>query len=110
MSPGPEDQWRPPEPPGRQPRPGAPKTSGRPRWLPVVIVVLALLAFLAWQSTTSGSTPRAHIEYSQFMQLANDGHVQSIEYESSSGHITGVLKKGAPTIDGKTAFLSLIHI
>ena len=45
MSPGPEDQWRPPEPPGRSPRPGgAPAPSGRPRWMPLVIVGLAILA------------------------------------------------------------------
>jgi cell division protease FtsH len=106
MSPGPEDQWRPPEPPGQKSRPGAPKTSGRPRWLPLVIVALAILALLAWQSTTGTTTPRAHIEYSEFMQMANDGHVQSITYESSSGHITGVLKKGAPAIDGKTNFVT----
>ena len=106
MSPGPEDQWRPPEPPGQKSRPGAPKTSGRPRWLPLVIVALAILALLAWQSTTGTATPRAHIEYSEFMQMANDGHVQSITYESSSGRITGVIKKGSPEIDGKTNFVT----
>ena len=56
MSPGPEDQWRPPEPPGQKSRPGAPKT-GRPRWLPLVIVGLAMLALLAWQSTTGSRHP-----------------------------------------------------
>ena len=71
-----------------------------------MIVGLALLAFLAWQSTTSTATPRAHIEYSAFMKLANDGHVQSIAYESSSGHITGKLRSNAPSIDGKTEFVT----
>src|SRR3954468_784842 len=106
MSPGPEDQWRPPEPPGRQSRPGAPKSGGRPRWLPLVIVGLAVLAFLAWQSTSGTSTPRARIDYSVFMKMAKDGHVQSIDYEASSGRITGKLRKDAPAIDGKTAFVT----
>ena len=53
MSPGPEDQWRPPEPPGRPPRPGAgQRPTGRPRWMPLVIVGLAVLALLAYTSTT----------------------------------------------------------
>ena len=84
MSPGPEDQWRPPEPPGRTPRPNGQKSSGRPRWMGLVFVVLAILALLAWQSTSGSSTARANIEYSEFMKLATDGHVQSIDYESSS--------------------------
>ena len=36
--------------------------------------------------------------------LADQGHVDNISYEASSGHLTGTLKKGAPSIDGKTAF------
>src|SRR5689334_8479288 len=98
MNSGPEDQWRPPEPPGQKSRPGAPK-SGRPRWLPLLIVGLAVLALLAWQSTTSGTTSKARIEYSEFMKMANDGKVQSIDYEASSGRITGKLRKDAPAID-----------
>src|SRR5690242_11937944 len=104
MSPGPEDQWRPPEPPGRTPRPGSPRPAGRPRWMPFLIVALAIVALLAWQSTTGGSTSRAKIDYSEFLKLAQQGHVASIDYEASSGHINGTLVKGAPTIDGKTAF------
>jgi len=102
MSPGPEDQWRPPEPP-RSPRPTGSRP-GRPRWMPLLIIALAVVAFLAWQSTTGSSTSRAKIDYSAFLKLANEGHVASIDYESSSGHITGTLQKGAPTVDGKTAF------
>src|SRR5438128_1925601 len=40
MSPGPEDQWRPPEPPGRPPHPGGPRPSSRPRWMPFLIGAL----------------------------------------------------------------------
>ena len=104
MSPGPEDQWRPPEPPGRPPRPGAgSRPPGRPRWMPLVIVGLAVLALLAYTSTTGSGTSRASIDYSKFLKLADEGHVSSIKYEPSSGHITGELK-GAPAINGKTAF------
>src|SRR5471030_2397396 len=104
MSPGPEDQWRPPEPPGRPPRPAGSKPSGRPRWMPLVIVGLAILGLLAWQATTGSSTPRASVDYSQFLKFAREGRVSNISYEASSGHLTGTLKKGAPSIDGKTAF------
>jgi cell division protease FtsH len=104
MSPGPEDQWRPPEPPGRTPRPGGTRPGGRPRWMPFLIVALAIVALLAWQSTTGSSPARARVDYSEFMKLAKDGRVASIDYESSSGKITGQLVKGAPAIDGKTAF------
>src|SRR5690242_2586446 len=105
MSPGPEDQWRPPEPPGRPPRPGGgQRPTGRPRWMPLVIVGLAVLAVLAYTSTTGSGTSRAGIDYSKFLKLADEGRVSSIKYEPSSGHITGELKKGAPSIDGKSAF------
>src|SRR5579862_5713763 len=80
MSPGPEDQWRPPEPP-RSPRPTGPRSSGRPRWMPFLIVALAIVAVLAWQATTGSSTSRAKIDYSEFMKLAEQGHVASIDYE-----------------------------
>ena len=71
MSPGPEDQWRPPEPPGRPPRPGGgQRPTGRPRWMPLVIVGLAVLALLAYTSTTGSSAAKAKIDYSKFLKLA----------------------------------------
>src|SRR4051794_24039557 len=104
MSPGPEDQWRPPEPPGRPARPGSgQRPTGRPRWMPLVIVGLAVLALLAYTSTTGSSTSRARIDYSKFLKLADEGRVTSIKYEPSSGKITGELAKGAQ-IEGKAAF------
>jgi cell division protease FtsH len=107
MSPVPEDQWRPPEPPGRPPRPGSgQRPTGRPRWMPLVIVGLAVLALLAYTSTTGSGTSRANIDYSKFLKLADEGKVTSIKYEPSSGKITGELSKGAQ-IEGKTAFSTL---
>ena len=107
MSPGPEDQWRPPEPPGRPPRPGGgQRPTGRPRWMPLVIVGLAVLALLAYTSTTGSGSSKASIDYSKFLKLADEGKVTSIKYEPSSGHITGELAKGAQ-IDGKSAFSTL---
>src|SRR5688572_593516 len=104
MSPGPEDQWRPPEPPGRPPRPGGgQRPTGRPRWMPLVIVGVAVLALLAYTSTTGSGTTKAKIDYSRFLDLADQGKVKSIEYESSSGRITGELAKGAQ-VEGKDAF------
>src|SRR4029079_1970673 len=79
MSPGPEDQWRPPEPPGRPSRPGSgQRPTGRPRWMPLVIVGLAVLALLAYTSTTGSGASKASIDYSKFLQLADEGKVTSI--------------------------------
>ena len=41
--------------------------------MPLVIVGLAILALLAWQATTGSSTPRASIDYSEFLKLADAG-------------------------------------
>src|SRR3954468_4644735 len=85
MSPSPEDQWRPPEPPGRPPRQGGPntppRTPGRPRWIPWVIVALVVAIFLVWQAAPGSTPERASVDYGAFLTLVNDGHVKSIKYD-----------------------------
>src|SRR4051794_11905111 len=92
MSPSPEDQWRPPEPPNRTPRQGgpgsSPKSPNRPRWMPWVLVALVVGIFLVWQAAPSTTPARTSVDYSKFLQLVTDGHVQSIKYEASTGKIT----------------------
>jgi cell division protease FtsH len=109
MSPGPEDQWRPPEPPpGRSPRPGSPgggplRSGNRPKWLPWVVIGLIVAVFLVWRAAPSSTTPQAKLDYGNFLTLVTQNHVASIKYDSSNGKITGAFKDGF-TQDGKKEF------
>jgi cell division protease FtsH len=110
MSPGPEDQWRPPEPPpGRSPRPGTPggplKAGNRPKWMPWVIVGLIVAILLVWRAAPSSSTAQEKLDYGTFLTLVKQDHVSSIKYDSSNGKITGVFKDGFTVKgDGKKEF------
>ncbi len=123
MTPGPEDQWRPPDSGDRQPRPGGPggpatpRPPSRPKWLPWVIVAMLVAIFLFWQ-TAPGSTPqRAKLDYGcvstdpqsscegTFLQFVSQGKVDSIKYDPSNGQITGkFVKENNVNVDGKTEF------
>ncbi|MDQ1382040.1 MAG: cell division protease FtsH, partial [Actinomycetota bacterium] len=109
MSPGPEDQWRPPEPPpGRSPRPGGPggsplKAGNRPKWMPWVIIGLIVVGFLVWRAAPPSSTSTTKVDYGDFRTLVAQDHVSSIKYDASSGKITGQFKDGF-TRDGKKEF------
>ncbi len=110
MSPGPEDQWRPPEPPpGRSPRPGSsggPLRSGnRPKWLPWVVIGLIVAIFLVFRAVPTTTTAQEKLDYGTFLTLVNKDHVSSIKYDSSSGKITGEFKTGfTQNNDGKKEF------
>ena len=98
MSPGPEDQWRPPEPPpGRSPRPGSPggpiRSGNRPKWMPWVVIGLIVAIFLVWKAAPTSSTPQAKLDYGTFLTLVGQDHVSSIKYDASSGKITGAFKE-----------------
>jgi cell division protease FtsH len=104
MSPSPEDQWRPPEPPGRPNRSTPPRPmTPRSRWLPWVVIGVIVVAVLVWQTAPDGNTDRAELEYGQFLTLVSDGKVDNIEYDQSTGKITGEFKSGE-TQDGKSEF------
>ena len=109
MSPSPEDQWRPPEPPGRPPgnnnnRPPAPRPSTpRSRWLPWVVIAVVVIALVVWRTAPGGSSEALKLDYSEFLTLVNKGTVQEIKYDSSSGKITGQFKPGQEQ-QGKSTF------
>ncbi len=98
MSPGPEDQWRPPEPPGRSPRPSTPggpmKAGNRPKWMPWVVIGLIVAIIFVWKAAPTSATPQEKLQYGDFLTLVKQDHVASIKYESSSGKITGAFKDG----------------
>ena len=110
MSPGPEDQWRPPEPPpGRSPRPGAPggpmRTGNRPKWMPWVIVGLVVAILLVWRVAPPSTAAQEKLDYGDFLSLVKQDHVASIKYDSSNGKITGSFKEGFTNKgDGKKEF------
>ncbi len=108
----PEDQWRPPEPPNRPPRQGgqggpgsggSPRPSSRPRWLPWVIVGVLVTLVLVWQAAPGGGSSQAEVEYSRFLELVEQENVEQINYESSSGKITGEFR-GDFEVDGESEF------
>ncbi|MDQ1457230.1 MAG: cell division protease FtsH [Actinomycetota bacterium] len=108
MTPGPEDQWRPPEPPpGRSPRPGAPggptRPGNRPKWLPWVVIGLIVAIFLVWRAAPTSTTSSVTLDYGNFLTLVGQDHVSSVKYDASSGKITGAFKDGF-TKDGKKVF------
>ena len=105
MSPESNDRWRPPEPPGRPPRPPSPPraSNSRSRWLPWVFLGLLVTALLVYQGLPKGNSSQAGLTYSQFLTEVRSGKVDTIKYDSSSGHITGQFKKG-DNFEGKTTF------
>src|SRR5262245_3888193 len=109
MSPGPEDQWRPPEPPpGRSPRPGGPtggpmKTGNRPKWMPWVIVAFVVAIFFIWRAVPATTPAQAKLDYGEFLTLVQQDKVNSIKYDASSGKITGEFR-GEFNKDGKKEF------
>jgi hypothetical protein len=110
MSRNPED-WRPPEPPsGNRPnRPtGGPGTTPRTptprsRWLPWLLVGLVVTALLVWQANPGTGTDRVKLEYSEFLELAQDGAIGKATYDQSNGKITGDFEDGRDQ-DGKSSF------
>ncbi len=104
MSPGPEDKWRPPEPPGRQPRPPAgPRPPTRSRWTPWILVGVLAIGWLVWQSAPGGGAERADLDYSEFLAAVEDGRVAEIKYDQSNGRITGEFTEGVQ-VDDKSEF------
>jgi cell division protease FtsH len=77
--------------------------SPRSRWLPWVVLGLIVTALIFYQAVPKGGSSSAGITYSQFLDQVQDGHVETIKYDSSSGHITGAFKKN-DEFQGKSTF------
>jgi len=90
----PQPGWKiTPAPDGRGGTPAKPPTGPSRRWLPVLILIAALLALNFWVSSqVLGPNPRVAIPYSPtFLTQVNDNNVSSINSTGSS--IQGTLKK-----------------
>src|SRR3974390_2259983 len=83
----PQPGWKiTPAPDGRGGPPSKPPTGARGRWLPVLILIAALLALNFWVSAqVLGPNPRVEIPYSPtFLTQVNDNNVSSINSTGSS--------------------------
>jgi cell division protease FtsH len=116
--PTPPPSWRPdarpPGPPGdgpppdRQPperRPTPPSGGGSSpslRWVPWIVLALIAAAFVV-SSLAGSSSSKADLTYSQFANQVDDGNVKSIDFNKSSGAISG---KFVEPVNGKAEFSS----
>ncbi len=94
MNSGPEDQWRPPEPPSRPPRPTGPRPSARPRWVPWIVIAAIVTGLLVWQAAPGDNGDSVDLDYSEFLAAVEADRVAEIKYESSSGKVTGEFVEG----------------
>ena len=65
-----------------------------------MIIALLVAIFLVWKASPTSTPARASLDYGEFLTLVNQGHVDSIKYDASSGKITGEFK-GDFTQDGQ---------
>ncbi len=72
------------------------------RWVPWVVLALVAVAFLV-SSLANRSSPKADLTYTEFEKQVQDGNVRSIEFNKSTGEITGVFETPQ---DGKEEFTS----
>ncbi len=116
--PTPPPSWRPDNrPPGTPPGDGPPPdrppdrrptpTSGGGsspslRWVPWIVLALIAAAFIV-SSVAGGSSSKADLTYSQFVNAVDSGNVKSIDFNKSSGSISG---KFVDAVNGKTEFSS----
>ena len=116
--PTPPPSWRPdarpPDPPSDGPPPDREPPERRPtppsgggsspslRWVPWIVLALIAAAFIVSSLAGSGSS-KADLTYSQFTTAVDDGNVKSIDFNKSSGAISG---KFVEPLDGKSEFSS----
>jgi cell division protease FtsH len=101
---------RPPDPrPGQGPNrpPGAGQQPGPrpwPRWLPLLILGILVVGFLL-TTVQTGDSSKVDLPYSTFTRYVDDGRVASVEFDPSSGKISGKFETGKG-VDGKQEFTS----
>src|SRR4051812_49432544 len=118
--PTPPPSWRPDSrPPGSPPSgdgppPDRPPSEHRPtpttgggssptlRWVPWIVLALIAAAFIV-SSLAGSSSSKADLTYSQFVNAVDADNVKSIDFNKSSGAISG---KFVEPVDGKSEFSS----
>src|SRR5215213_1878605 len=103
--PGPPSDGPPPDdnPPERRPTPpGGGGSSPSLRWVPWIVLALIAAAFIVSSLAGSGSS-KADLTYSQFTTAVDDDNVKSIDFNKSSGAISG---KFVEPVAGKAEFSS----
>ncbi|HEX9506405.1 MAG TPA: ATP-dependent zinc metalloprotease FtsH, partial [Acidimicrobiia bacterium] len=88
----------------RRPNPagGGGGTSPSLRWVPAVVLALIVAAFVV-SSLAGGSSSKADLTYSQFVSAIDDGNVKSIDFNKSTGSVSGTFKQA---VTGKNDFSS----
>jgi cell division protease FtsH len=116
--PTPPPSWRPdagpPSPPGDRPPPDRQPPERRPtppsgggsspslRWVPWIVLALIAAAFIV-SSLAGSSSSKADLTYSEFVSAVDSGNVKSIDFNKSSGAISG---KFVDPVNGKSEFSS----
>src|ERR1044071_4907365 len=104
--PGPPSDGPPPDrqPPERRPTPpgGGGSSSSSLRWVPWIVLALIAAAFVV-SSLAGSSSSKADLTYSEFVTAVDNGNVKSIDFNKSSGAISG---KFVEPVDGKSEFSS----
>jgi cell division protease FtsH len=103
--PGPPSDGPPPDrrPPERRPNPPS-GGGGSPtlRWVPWIVLALIAAAFVV-STLASGSSSKADLTYSEFVTAVDNGNVKTIDFNKSSGSISG---KFTDPVNGKSEFSS----
>ncbi|HEY3672472.1 MAG TPA: ATP-dependent zinc metalloprotease FtsH [Acidimicrobiia bacterium] len=103
--PGPPTDGPPPdrEPPERRPTPpSGGGSSPSLRWVPWIVLALIAAAFIV-SSLAGSSSSKADLTYSEFTTAVDNGNVKSIDFNKSSGSISG---KFVQPVGGKSEFSS----
>jgi cell division protease FtsH len=89
-------------PPERKPNPPGGGSSPSLRWVPWIVLALIAAAFLV-SSLAGSSTSKADLTYSQFVDAVDAGNVKSVDFNKSTGAISGTFKAN---VAGKKEFSS----
>src|SRR3954464_9854006 len=99
---GPPNDGPPSERPPTERRPSGGGSSPSLRWVPWIVLALIAAAFVV-SSLAGGSSSKADLTYSQFVNQVDDDNVKSIDFNKSTGSISGTFDT---PVDGKSEFSS----
>jgi len=99
---GPPNDGPPSERPPTERRPSGGGSSPSLRWVPWIVLALIAAAFVV-SSLAGGSSSKADLTYSQFVNQVDDDNVKSIDFNKSTGSISGTFDT---PVNGKAQFSS----